>query len=64
MKEAHESLVRPVREYENSVWDPYTLSIHEQLQRMQNRAARFVTRYDNNEEGSKTGFLGQLNGNL
>ena len=41
MKEAaYKGIVRPVLEYGSSVWDPNT----DELEKVQNRAARFVTR--------------------
>ena len=46
MKEAaYKGLVRPVLEYEygSSVWDPRTHGLQEELEKVQNRAARFVT---------------------
>ena len=48
-------LVRSVLEYGSSVWDPHTHGLQEELEKVQNRAARFVTgNYD------MTGILGQL----
>ena len=44
MKEAaYKGLVRPILEYGSSVWDPHTHGFQEELERVQNRAARFVT---------------------
>ena len=44
MKEAaYKGLVRPVLEYGISVWDPHTHGLQEELEKVQNRAARFVT---------------------
>ena len=44
MKEAaYKGLVRPVLEYGSSVWDPHTHCLREELEKVQNRAARFVT---------------------
>ena len=56
---AYKGLVRPVLEYGSSVWDPHTHGLQEELEKVQNRAARFVT--GNYVFGS--GILGQ-NGNL
>ena len=39
---------------------PYTDKLHEELEKVQNRAARFVTRNYVYETGSMTGILGQL----
>ena len=41
------------------VWDPHTDKLQEELEKVQNRAARFVTRYVY-ETGSMSGILGQL----
>ena len=61
MKEAaHKGLVRPVLEYGSSVWDPQTHGLQEELEMVQNRAARFVTGNYVFETGSMTGILGQL----
>ena len=61
MKEAaYNGMVRPILEYGSSVWDPYTDKLQEELEKVQNRAARFVTRNYVYETGSMTGILGQL----
>ena len=57
---AYKGLVRPVLEYGSSVWDPHTNCLQEELEKVQNRAARFVTRNYTFEEGSMTGILEQL----
>ena len=57
---AYKGLVRPVLEYGSSVWDPHTLGLQEELEKVQNRAARFVTGNYVFETGSMTGILGQL----
>ena len=41
---AYKGLVRPVLEYGSSVWDPHTKCLQEELEKVQKRAARFVTR--------------------
>ena len=43
---AYKGLVQPVLEYGSSVWDPHTLGLQEELEKVQNRAARFVTGYN------------------
>ena len=48
---AYKGLVRPVLEYGSSVWDPHTKCLQEELEKVQNRAARFVTRNYTFEEG-------------
>ena len=57
---AYIGLARPVLEYGSSVWDPHTKGLYEELEKLQNRAARFVTRNYTFEEGSMTGILEQL----
>ena len=54
---AYKELVRPVLEYRSSVWDPHTKGLQEELEKVQNRAARFVTGNYTFEEGSMTGIL-------
>ena len=41
---AYKTLVQPVLEYCSSVWDPHTSTLIKQLESIQNRAARFVSR--------------------
>ena len=61
MKEAaYKGMVRPILEYGSSVWDPHPVKLQEELEKVQNRAARFVTRNYVYETGSMTGILGQL----
>ena len=55
---AFKGMVRPILEYGSSVWDPYTDKLQEELEKVQNRAARFVTRNYVYETGSMTGILG------
>ena len=57
---AYKGLVRPVLEYGSSVWDPHTHGLQEELEKVQNRAARFVTGNYVFETGSMIGILGQL----
>ena len=57
---AYKGMVRPILEYGSSVWDPHTDKLQEELETVQNRAARFVTRNYVYETGSMTGILGQL----
>ena len=56
----YKGLVRPVLGFGSSVWDPHTKGLQEKLEKVQNRAARFVTRNYTFEEGSMTGILEQL----
>ena len=61
MKESdYKSMVSQILEYGSSVWDPHTDKLHEELEKVQNRVARFVTRNYVYETGSMTGILGQL----
>ena len=61
MKEAaFKGMVRPILEYGSSIWDPHPDKLQEELEKVQNRAARFVTRNYVYETGSMTGILGQL----
>ena len=57
---AYKGLMQPVLEYGSSVWDPHTLGLQEELEKVQNRLARFVTGNYDFETGSMTGILGQL----
>ena len=50
---AYKGLVRPVLEYySGSVWDPSGVGLQNELEKVQNRAARFVTGNYNFETGS------------
>ena len=40
---AYTGLVRPVLKYSGSVWDPSGVGLQNELEKVQNRAARFVT---------------------
>ena len=60
-KTAYISLVRSTMEYGAIVWDPYTTSDINKLERIQRRAARFITGdYKTREEGSVTKMLNDL----
>ena len=54
------TIVRPVLEYSGSVWVPSGVGLQKELEKVQNRAARFVTGNYNFETGSKTGILEYL----
>ena len=61
MKEAaYKGMARPILEDGSSVWDRQTDKLQEEIRKVQNRAARFVTRNYVYETGSLTGILGQL----
>ena len=57
---AYKGLVRPVLEYSGSVWDPSGVGLQNELEKAQNRAARFVTGNYNFETGCMTGILEHL----
>ncbi|XP_071161129.1 uncharacterized protein [Mytilus edulis] len=60
-KTAYISLVRSTMEYGAIIWDPYTQHDINQLERIQRRAARFITGdYRSREEGSVTKMLAEL----
>ena len=61
MKEAaYKSLVHPALENRSLVWDPHCMGLHDELEKVQKLAARFVTRNHNFEDGSMTGILAKL----
>ena len=57
---AYKGMVCPILEYGSSVWEPYTDKLQEELEKVKNLAARFMTRNYVYETGSMTGVLGQL----
>ena len=57
---AYKGLVRRVLEYSGSVWDPSGVGLQNELEKVQNRAARFVTGNYNFETESMTGILEHL----
>ena len=52
--------MRPILEYASTVWDPSGKTLQDELEKVQNRAARFVTGNYNFETGSMTKGLEQL----
>ena len=58
---AYESLVRPILEYGGSVWDPHSNGLNGELENVQKRAARFVTKFlAANLTDSMNGILEEL----
>ena len=57
---AYKGLVRAILEYVSPVWDPHGIVVQEELEKVQNCAARFVTGNYNFETGSMTSILEQL----
>ena len=53
-------MVCPVLEYGSSIWDPSSILLQEELEKVQKMAARFVTDNYIYETGSMTGILEQL----
>ena len=58
-KSAYKALVRPVLEYGSSVWDPQSIFLQDELEKVQKRAIRFATVSCTYESGSMTGILEQ-----
>ena len=54
---AYKGLVRPILEYGSSVWDPHYEGLIDDLEKVQNRAAWFVTRNYTYEKGSTTDIM-------
>ena len=52
--------MRPILEYGSTVWDPHYNDLNDELENVQKRAARFVTRNYSYETGSMTGILEEL----
>ena len=40
---AYKGLVRPFSEYGSCIWDPQGVGLQEEIEKFQNRAARFIT---------------------
>ena len=57
---AYKGLVRPVLEYSGSVWDSSGVGLQNDLEKVQNRTARFVTGNYNFVTGSMTGIREHL----
>ena len=62
VKEAtYKTLVRRIFEYGSTVWDPNCNGLNNEIENVQKRAARFVTRNYSYETSSMTGILEELN---
>ena len=57
---AYKGLVRPVLEIDSSVWDPQSIILQDELEKVQKRATRFETGNYIYETGSMTRILEQL----
>ena len=61
VKEAvYRGLVRPILEYGSCVWDPQGVVLQQEIEKVQNRAARFVTSNYSFKIGSMIGILAKL----
>ena len=54
---AYRGLVCPILEYGSCIWDPQGVVFQQEIKKVQNRAARFVTSNYCFETGSMTGIL-------
>jgi ABC-type Zn uptake system ZnuABC Zn-binding protein ZnuA len=57
--QAYKGLIQSVLEYASTAWDPHQSYIQEKLEKVQKRAARFITSNYNYEPGSMTTILKQ-----
>ena len=53
---AYKGMVHPVLEYISSVWDPLTNTLQDEIEKIQNRVAKFVTRNYVYDSWSMTGI--------
>ena len=59
---AYLSLVRSTLEYSSIVWDPYLQKDTDKLEKVQRRAARFITgNYTSRDQGCVSQMLAELN---
>ena len=59
IESAYKGLMQPFLEYRSSVWDPQSILLQDELEKVQKGAARFVTGKYTYETGSLTGILEQ-----
>ena len=60
---AYKTLVRPLLEYSSAAWDPYTKNLTNQIEKVQKRAARFVSNdFTSRSEGCVTEMIHLWNG--
>ena len=52
--------MHPVLEYDSLVWDPQSILLQDEFEKVQKKAARFVTGNHTYETGSITGILEQV----
>ena len=52
---AYKGLVRPILEYGSCFWDPQVVDLQQEIEKVQNRAARFITSNYCFETASMTG---------
>ena len=57
---AYKGLVCPILEYGSCIWDPQDMVLQQEIEKVQNRAARFVTSNYSFETVSMTGILENL----
>ena len=61
---AYRGLLRPVFEYGSCVWDPQGVVLQQEIEKVQNRAARFVINNYCFEIGSMTGGILEKKNNM
>ena len=57
---AYKNCIRPILEYSSSAWNPHQDVLKQEVERVQKRAARFVTNDYNYNPGSMTNILNSL----